>query len=55
MGERHIRIGNRVFHLTGVPDDVTNATLVRGLKLNMMFLEKEKVKRAIEENGIIAS
>jgi len=55
MGERHIRIGNRFFHLVDVPDDVTDATLVRSLKLNMMILEKEKVKKAIEESGIIAS
>ena len=55
MGDRHIRIGNQIFHMVGVPDNITDATIEKGIKLNLMIIEKRKINASIEKVGIIAS
>lgn len=55
MGERHIRIGNRIFHLVDVPDSVSDELLLERLKLDIMFENKVQIKKIIEQNGVIAS
>lgn len=54
-GERFVRIGNKVFYMVDVPDDVTDKQLLESLKLGMMLEDKIRVNGIIERNGIVAS
>ena len=55
MGDRHIRVGSTIYHMVDVPDAVTDEQISETLKLRMMLDDKQRIKKVIQEKGVVAS